>query len=241
MLRGRPRSPSYGYSRILVDLSSQLIEAFSDHPLGLCGRHDPARVVTAIKDQERRLNILTLGVVLDINPLSEERWVALVSLSEHWLLEPSQVAYQSSQQIQTAMQEMHIQSPQHIPRVWWQICRGVQGRFKGSWRDLLATNEDHVQLLTDYLAISKATFPVLAGPVISARWLDLVHRVGGIKLKDWENLLVPLPAKQKKIARQFGIEFNNVHPLLFAALHTWPMACRKLPEGSCGLMDCPGR
>jgi hypothetical protein len=185
------------------------------------------------------LNILALGVVLDINPLSHERWTKLASLAGHWLLKPPEVAYQPSQQVLAAMQETRILGGQHIPRVWWQICRGVQGRFKGSWRELIDVNKDSAQMLQSYLQQNRATFPILAGPVISARWLDLSHRIGGLSLHGWEDLLIPLPKRHIKIAGQFGIGESAVHPLLFNALLVWTTACRKLPEEYCGLDICP--
>ena len=150
---------------------------------------------------EQRLNVLALGVILDTNFLSAERWSALKANSEHWLFDPSKVAYQSSPQVWAAMQELKISGPQHIARVWWQICRGVQGRFKGSWRDLIEANADNALTLQAYLQDNHTTFPVLAGPVISARWLDLVHRMGGVALQDWETLVVKLPAAQERAAR----------------------------------------
>ncbi len=224
-----------------MDLSSPLLQAFQDHPLGLCGAHDPAKVVSSIEVLEQRLSALTLGAVLDINPLSQERWSALVALHNHWLLDPSQVAYQSSARVLTAMQETHISGPQYIARVWWQICRGVQGRYKGSWRDLLKSNNDDVHTIQSYLQKSRATFPVLVGPIIYARWLDLVHRIGSVTLQGWETLTVELSSSQRKTAHLFGITTDKVHPLLSAALNTWQVSCRKLPEGSCGLISCPWR
>ena len=137
------------------------------------------------------------------------------------------------------MQEKHISGPPHIARVWWQVCRGVQGRFKGSWRDLLKANDDNAQTLQSYLQNSKATFPVLSGPVISARWLDLVHRIGGVELKGWETLTVTLPPDQKKTARLFGILADEVHPLVSSAVHAWTVSCREQSEEFCGLTGCP--
>lgn len=224
-----------------MTLSSPLVRAFHQHPRGLCGQHEPARVVSTVEDIEQRLTILALGVVLDINTLSRERWSKLASLAGHWLLNPSLVAYQSSQQVLASMQESRLLGGQHIPRVWWQICRGVQGRFKGSWRELIHVNKDNAQMLQSYLQQNRATFPVLAGPVISARWLDLIHRIGGLSLQGWENLLIPLSKRQVKTASLFGIGESVVHPLLFNALQVWTIACKKLPEESCGLGACPRR
>lgn len=222
-------------------LSSPLVQAFSDHPLGLCGRHEAARSVGVIEDGEQRLNVLAFGVVADANFLSLERWSALAAIHDHWLLVPSQVAVQSSSQVLTGLQEMGIPGPQYTARVWWQICRGVQGRNKGSWRDLIKANDDNALTLQSYLQKNQTTFPVLAGPVISARWLDLVHRIGGVTLQGWETLTVKLPSHQSKVARLFGIGADEVHPLLSSALHAWPASCRKLSGESCGLDDCPGK
>ena len=220
-------------------LSPPLVQAFNNHPLGLCGRHEAAQSVSSIDDIEQRLNILTFGVVVDTNFISSERWSALAAIHEHWLLAPSQVAYRSSPQVLTAMQEMHIPGPQHIARVWWQICRGVQGRYKGLWRDLFKANDDNAHTLQNYLQKNQATFPILDGPIISARWLDLVHRIGGVTLQGWETLIVKLPSHQRETARLFGIEVDEVHPLLSSALNGWLASCRKLSADACGLASCP--
>jgi hypothetical protein len=222
-------------------LSSPLIQAFQEHPLGLCGIHDPAKIAGSIEAIEQRLSALILGVVLDTKHLNQERWSALMAIHDHWLLEPSQVAYRSSSEVSDGLHEMHISGPSHIARVWWQVCRGVQGRFKGSWRDLLKANDDNAQEVQSYLQNSKTSFPVLSGPVISVRWLDLVHRVGGVELKGWETLTVMLPQDQKKTARLFGILADEVHPLVSSALNAWPDSCQKLHEEFCGLASCPQR
>ena len=119
-------------------LSSPLVQAFSGHPLGLCGRHEAARSASSIDDIEQRLNVLAFGVVVDANFLSLERWSALAAIHNHWLMAPSQVAVQSSSQVWTGMQKMGVPGPQHIARVWWQICRGVQGRYKDTVGELEA-------------------------------------------------------------------------------------------------------
>jgi len=224
-----------------MTLSSPLVQAFNNHPLGLCGQHDPAKSVEVVEVFEQRLNILTLGVVVSTSPISLERWSVLTALHNHWLLDPSQAAYRTSPEMLVCMQQLHIASPQYIARVWWQICRGVQGRFKGSWRDLLKFNDDNAQTLQRYLQQNQTTFPVLAGSVISARWLDLIHRIGGIPLKGWDILTLPLPPHQIKTARIFGYTANEVHPLVSSALEVWLVSCQSLPSSSCGLAGCPGK
>lgn len=224
-----------------MTLSSPLVQTFNDHPLGLCGQHDPAMPVRSVETLEQRLSIMTLGVVLDLNHLSQERWSALAAIHDHWLLDPPQAAYRSSAQVLTGMQEARLAGPQYIARVWWQLCRGVQGRFKGSWRDLLQANDNDARTLQIYLQKSKATFPVLSGPVISARWLDLVHRIGGVTLQDWESLRTPLSSQQRRTALLFGITGDEVHPLLSSALNTWQTSCRNLSDEFCGLANCPGK
>lgn len=222
-----------------MTLSSPLIQAFSNHPSGLCGQREPARVISHLEDIEQRLNLLAFGAVMDTKPLSAERWSALVEGHDHWLFQPSQSAYKSSHQVLAGIQQLRLATPQYIGRVWWQICRGVQGRTKGSWRDLFRGNDDDAQMVQKYLRNNQTTFPVLSGPVISARWLDLVHRVGGVPLKSWETLSVPLSKKQGKTARLFGVVADEVHPLFFSALNVWMGSCHKLPAGHCGLAECP--
>ncbi len=224
-----------------MTLSSPLVQAFSDHPLGLCGQREPARVISHLKDIEQRLNLLTFGVVVDTKHINAERWSALAEAHDHWLFQASQSAYKTSPQVLEGIQQLHIAAPRYIARVWWQICRGVQGRTKGSWRDLLRGNDDDAQLLQKYLRENQTTFPVLSGPVISARWLDLIHRVGGVPLKNWETLSVPLAKNQRKTAQLFGVATDEVHPVFSSALNVWKSSCQKLPAGPCGLAECPHR
>ena len=224
-----------------MDLSQQLVQAFSAHPLGLCGQVDPARDVGEVEDLGRRLGILALGSVLDINPLPRERWAGLARLETHWLLDSGQVAYRSSREVEEAMEQNGLLGPRHIARVWWQISRGLQGRFQGSWSGLIEANQASARELRDYLRGNRSTFPVLAGPVVSARWLDLVHRIGDFKLKDWDHLRLPITKRQKKFARLVGIGGDEVHPVTSAALHLWSTACQKFPSGGCGFQDCPRR
>lgn len=219
--------------------ADNLLKAFREHPLGLCGVHDPAQAVDGIPDIEARLSVLTLGTVLDINPITRQRWERIAELAGHWLLNPSMVAYKSSHEVQSAMLHEQLSGPAHIARVWWQLCRAVQGRFHGNWRGLFATCEFRAQRVQEYLLKSKTTFPVLAGPIISARWLDLAHRRGKISLLDWENLRIELPSSLKDPARQFGISENAVHPFLFSALDTWRVSCKQKSKQECGLARCP--
>ena len=132
-----------------------------------------------------------------------------------------------------------LSGPAHVARVWWQLCRATQGRFHGNWGDLFAACEFRAQRVREYLLKSKTTFPVLAGPVISARWLDLVHRRGKISLLDWENIRIEIPSNLKTPAQQFEISENTVHPFLFSALNTWVSSCKQMSEKECGLAGCP--
>ncbi|MFO7585653.1 MAG: hypothetical protein R6W69_13075 [Anaerolineales bacterium] len=219
--------------------ADNLLQTFSEHPLGLCGMHDPAKAVDVIPDIEPRLSALTLGTVLDINPITRQRWERITELAGHWLLNPSIVAYKSSHEVQHAMLHEQLSGPAHIARVWWQLCRAAQGRFYGNWGGLFTACEFQAQRVQEYLLKSKTTFPVLAGPVISARWLDLVHRRGKISLLDWENIRIEIPSNLKTPAQQFEISENTVHPFLFSALKTWVSSCKQMSEKECGLVGCP--
>jgi len=221
-----------------MNISHPLVLAFFEHPLGLCGRHDPALVLAQVEPLERRLHLLTLGVVAGIF-MSTERWVSLAELQNHWLSDSSQVAYKSSQQVHEALQAQGLLGPAHLPRVWWQICRGIQGRFKGSLRAFLQISQDHTWTILDYLKRSKTTFPVLSGPIISIRWLDCVQRIGGVEIDGWESLKLPLSATQLKAAQEFGIKDEIVHPQVALALQGWAKSCRQLGSDSCGLGACP--
>jgi hypothetical protein len=224
----------------MSDLSLQLVHAWSDDPRGLCGQREPAHAVAGIADLERRLHALALGAVLEVFPRSE-CWQALAGLEGHWLLDSSQVARRSSPEVLAALQAEGLTGPRHNGRVWWQICRGIQGRFGGALRGLLGAGHDDALAIQAYLARHKATFPVLAGPVISARWLDLAHRLGGVRLDRWEALRIPLTPGQQAAARQFGMESESLHPQIVSALSVWERACRAPGGASCGLERCPRR
>ena len=221
-------------------LSSPLYQAFFEHPDGLCGQRDPALPISLVESLETRLHLITLGSILDSN-LNPKRWAELVKLQGHWLLDASQVAYKTSHQVAQTLSEESIRSPQHIARVWWQICRGVQGRFNGSFRALLQANNDNALSIQYYLRQSRTTFPVLSAPVTSARWLDRVCRVGQIQLESWDKLRITLPTKEKKSALLFGLDEEQLHPALALALHRWASTCHRLNKDVCGLKNCPRR
>jgi hypothetical protein len=188
---------------------------------------------------EQRLSLLAFGIAADTPQVSRERWSALAEVHDHWLFDPSQAAYKTSPQIQEGLQQLHIKVPKHIARVWWQISRGVQGRTKGSWLALFEANQWNALQMQNYLQKSRATFPVLSGPVLSPRWLDLAHRVGGVELEGWESLRVPLTSELRTEARLFGIEGEEAHPVFVSALQAWKQSCQKRKGISCGLTHCP--
>lgn len=219
--------------------SSPLIQAFTTHPSGLCGHFEPAHCMIDVEDVDKRLGILAFGTLADSNPIPKEQWEELVQIQDHWIFDVSQTSYMSSQQVLTAMKQARIRVPNHIARVWWQVSRGVQGRVQGSWRELLQVNDDDSQTIQLYLDNSSTTFPVLSGPVISARWLDLIHRVGGVALQGWESLHVPLTKDLEEPAQRFGVKTSKVHPVLSSALRIWKDGCKNLSGKQCGLKTCP--
>ena len=216
--------------------SHSLYQAFFQHPDGLCGHRDPAAPLAQIESLETRLHIITFACLLP-KPNTQN----LLEEQNHWLFDSSKVAYKRSQQITEALRAAQIRAPKHISRVWWQIARGIQGRYKGSIRALLQDNRDDTLTIQTYLRQSRTAFPVLSASVTSARWLDMVHRLGGIKLHNWDELREPLTAKLQKAAREFGFTEEYLHPSLALALRTWTSACHRLDTDSCGLEYCPRR
>lgn len=223
----------------LMLFSSPLVQAFCDHPNGLCGQHEPAQVIDQISSVEERLNLLAFGIAADAAQANSERWSALAEVHDHWLFNPSQAAYKTSPQIQEGLQQVGLKVPKHIARVWWQISRGVQGRTKGSWLALFEANQMDALEMQKYLRDSATTFPVLSGPVLSVRWLDLAHREGGVELKNWESLRAPLTNEFREEAKLFGITDEEIHPAFISALQVWKQACQKGKDISCGLTWCP--
>lgn len=219
-----------------------LLEALYGSPYGLCGQHDPVACVSEIEDVETRLRVLTLGSVLVGTGAGKfETWERLTPLAAHWLLDPSAVAYKPSPEVSAALKETEVGGPGHAGRAWWQLCRGFQGRFKGSVRQMLRTCGDDAIEAQVYLTESPTTFPVLSGPVVSAAWLDRVHRVGQVALDRWEMLLVELADGDRAAAAQFGTEMPVAHPQVRWALRVWRSACEQSPAKACGLAACPRR
>ena len=217
-----------------------LTEALIDHERGLCGHHEPAAIITTISDEEMRLRMLTLGAILDVFPIPD-RWEVIAGLADHWLMDVSDVAYRHVKEMPVAFRSVGIKGPRHNARQWWQVCRGVMSRAKGSVRDLLRLSNDDALAMQRYVRESKAMFPILAGPVISARWLDLIHRVGRVPLTNWELLTVLLSTRQRESAAEFGDSRTQVHPSLALSLERWASACQQLDSSQCGLAQCPQR
>jgi hypothetical protein len=106
---------------------------------------------------------------------------------------------------------------------------------------MLRDNSDDAIRVQTYLSSSKTTFPVLSGPVISAQWLDLVHRIGDVKLERWDQLVMTLSETQRQAAQAFGVKATNAHPATAAGLSIWNRACERLYPPQCGLDNCPRR
>lgn len=221
-----------------MSLSSPLVQTFCDHSDGLCGQHEPALIVRQISSVEERLNLLAFGIAADAAQTTSEGWSILADIHDHWIFSPAQAAYKTSPQIQEAIQQLGLKVPKHIARVWWQISRGVQGRAKGLWLSLFDANQKDALHMQNYLRDNATTFPVLSGPVLSARWLDLVHRAGSVELTGWESLRVPVTKEFHTEARLFGATEEEVHPVFINAMQAWKRACQRKAV-PCGLTRCP--
>ena len=212
----------------------ELITTYTEDQL--CGHEDPVQQVCDVKSIETRLRILTLGVLYDTFP-GTTPWNTLISIGDTPLLDPTHIAYSHSKEVGAMLKQAELGKPAHYGRVWWQICRGIQGRFKGRFTALLAAQDHHALSIQAYLTESSTTFPVLSGPSTSARWLDLIHRVAGIELQGWHALKVDLPEGLGKAARAFDHEQTNAHPVVWYALRAWVTYCQAHPD--CALATCP--
>lgn len=217
-----------------MDLTNTLWHSYLNDPAGLCGHSDPAWVLKQILDQESRLSVLAFSS-LNFSP----EYLKLLEKHQSWLFQPQITAYKRSQEVQQEINRLGLRVPKHIPRAWWQVSRGVQGRFQGSWTAFFHAQANDALAIQSYLQKSKATFPVLSGNVTSACWLDIVHRIGEIQLTNWQKLAVPLGAKEKISMRAWGSRAEKSHPSLRLALKHWQKSCQSSP--SCGLADCPNR
>lgn len=114
-----------------MDLTDTLWYSYLNDPAGLCGQGDPAWVLKQIPDQENRLSVLTFSS-LNFSP----EYLKLLENHQSWLFRPQITAYKRSQEVGQEINRLGLRVPGYIPRAWWQVSRGVQGRFQGSWTAL---------------------------------------------------------------------------------------------------------
>ena len=219
-------------------LSSKFMKTYFNSKSTFCGAPDPFLAIQQIEDAEVRLHALTLNTIVDISPKTT-KIPKLIDAQDHWLLQSTQVAYKQSKEVEESLNQLGIGGPRQNARVWWQICRGIQGRFKGSLTSLFEENLYDADQVTTYLQASKTTFPVLSGPVVSIRWLDLISRYGEKPLKNWEGLVIPLPSSYKEIAEVLGLKTDIVHPAVVSALSLWSQSCKSSSGIDCAWKDCP--
>jgi hypothetical protein len=220
-------------------LSSNFVQAFL-YPTGFCGSPDPFFQIQEIADLETRLHMLTMAAALNAFS-APNKITAMAAHQDHWLLRSSEAAYKKSQEVGAALVQLRLGGAKQDGRVWWQICRGIQGRFKGSIKSLLDANGYDTKNLQAYLQDSKTTFPVLSGPVISVRWLDLVSRWGDRPLAGWETLMIPFTEGLKEQGSFLDQSLSAIHPAAAAAIEHWSKSCRSGQVGNCGWAKCPNR
>jgi hypothetical protein len=104
---------------------------------------------------------------------------------------------------------------------------------------MLDANQNDAGRLYDYLQDSKTTFPVLSGPAISIRWLDIVSRYGGEPLANWETLEIPFTDGLKKKAGFADQSMEMIHPAAAAAIEHWSASCEGTDPSGCGWKECP--
>jgi hypothetical protein len=220
-------------------LSTNFVQGYLD-PVGFCSIPDPFLQIKQVADLETRLHMLTLAAAL--NAFSAPNKIATMAAHpDDWLLNSSEVAYKRSQEVGAALVQLRLGGAKQDGRVWWQICRGIQGRFKGSITALLDANGYDTNKLQAYLQESKTTFPVLSGPVISVRWLDLVSRWGDKPLAGWEELQIPFTEGLREQGSFLDQSQTMIHPAAAAAIEHWAQSCRSGKEGGCGWAECPNR
>ncbi|MEN8240297.1 MAG: hypothetical protein ABFS17_00100 [Chloroflexota bacterium] len=163
----------------------------------------------------------------------------MINAQDHWLLCSTEVAYKQSKEVGSAINQLGIGGPKHNARVWWQVCRGIQGRFKGSITALIEENQFDANKIYEYLQSSKTTFPVLSGPVVSIRWIDMVSRSSQNPLKNWESLRMPQPGSLVQAAKDLGIYAKELHPAVVSALELWNEHCQAGKFSTCEWDGCP--
>lgn len=221
-------------------LSSSFVQTYLNSPDGFCGKIDPFKPLRDVSDIETRLHMLSMASILGAFN-SPPKIETMLKRSDHWLFKSSEVAYKQSKEVGFELTQLHLGGAKQDGRVWWSVCRGIQGRYKGSIAGLLEANHYDTEQLYSYFQENKATFPVLSGPVISVRWLDLVSRFGGKPLTNWESLEVPFNENLKNQAGFINQNLEKIHPAAAAALELWHSGCHGADSAACGWEECPKR
>ncbi|MBA3534788.1 MAG: hypothetical protein H0T73_22990 [Ardenticatenales bacterium] len=199
------------------------------HEQGLAGPSEHALMIPAGVEVGSNPHLLFLTLPRAISALQDEveLWeraaLAWASAEAQWLFDPAQVAYAEWPTVETALRQWRLASRRQESRGWYEVARGLQGRFKGDIRAMVEAGGGRTSGLLAYLAKSPSTFPFLSGEETSRLWLEQLRRIGGLSIEEDEPLcLVPSQRAREAAASQRldpGPEALPAHHVL--ALEVW--------------------
>ncbi|MGH2544051.1 MAG: hypothetical protein ACRDIB_14725 [Ardenticatenaceae bacterium] len=145
----------------------------------------------------------------------------------HWLFDTAQVAYADWRAVEKALAPHGLAEHRQDVRGWYEVARGLQGRFKGDVASLIAAGPKgqpaRTSAILAYLDASSTTFPFLSGDKTARLWLDQLRRIGGIEIIEDEPLRLAPSKEARDIAATHGLSLPSralpIQQLL--ALEAW--------------------
>jgi len=105
-------------------------------------------------------------------------------VATHWVFDTGRVAFEDWRALEAALGRHGLAERRQDVRGWYDVARGLQGRFKGDVAAMVVAAGPAAADLVEYVAANKATFPLLAGDRIAARWADQLRRVARVAVDD---------------------------------------------------------
>lgn len=101
-----------------------------------------------------------------------------------WVFDTERVSYGDWRDVGAALAAHGLGRRRQDVRGWYDLARGIQGRFKGAVNEMIDAAGNTVSGLVTYVDQHAATFPLLAGDVTARRWADQLRRRAGVTLDE---------------------------------------------------------
>jgi hypothetical protein len=159
---------------------------------------------------EQELLFLTLTVSLDYGRDATKLWKqsydAWLSKENKWIFTPKLVVQNGLDTLANLFKSLNDQKPNKDAKIWFTICKKLL-EFEGSIYNLLKQLDFDAVKISKYLEYNKKEFPYLSGPKIKPLWLRMINDTVRIKLKNIEQ--IPLPVDTHTAKMTFKLIFKE--------------------------------